>query len=127
MERVTGIGGLFFKSQDPEGLARWYERHLGVTPPPASYDESSWWQAPGPTVFAAMNADSEHFGRPENTWAVTFRVQDLAAMVVQLERAGITVSIDPETYPNGRFAELSDPEGNPIQLWQAAGADLRGP
>lgn len=72
-------------------------------------------------------ADSNHFGRPEQQWTVTFRVDDLDAMVEQLQGAGITVTVDPEEYPNGRFAALHDPEGNPIQLWQAAGADLRGP
>jgi predicted enzyme related to lactoylglutathione lyase len=49
---------------------------------------------------------------------INFRVRDLGAMVAQLKRAGIAVEVDPEMYPNGRFARLQDPEGNPIQLWQ---------
>ncbi len=56
-------------------------------------------------------------------WAINFRVTDLDAMVEHLRSAAIGVDIDPETYPNGRFANLSDPEGNPVQLWQPAGAD----
>ena len=52
---------------------------------------------------------------------------DLDAMCGQLRNAGIDVTVDPQEYPNGRFAELKDPEVNPIQLWQPAGADLRGP
>ena len=127
MERVTGIGGLFFRAQDPGRLAAWYATHLGVDPAPESYETSSWWQQPGPTVFAAMPADSDHFGGPDRSWSVNFRVADLDAMVTQLRSAAVHVDVDPEVYPNGRFASLRDPEGNVVQLWQAAGADLRGP
>lgn len=126
MERVTGIGGVFFRSTDPEKLTAWYATHLGIDPPPMSYDVSSWWQEPGPTVFAAMPADSEHFGTAENSWSINFRVDDLDAIVRQLRGAGIDVDIDGENYPNGRFASLRDPEGHSIQLWQPAGADLKG-
>lgn len=123
MERVTGVGGVFFRAHDPERLARWYAEHLGVDGPPASYEESSWRQQAGPTVFAAMPADSEHFGSSGQQWAVNFRVEDLDAMVTQLLEAGIAVDVHSEVYPNGRFADLDDPEGNPVQLWEPAGAD----
>ena len=125
MERVSGIGGLFFRAQDPERLGTWYATHLGVEPAPQSYDESSWWQQSGPTVFAAMPADSDHFGGPDRSWSVNFRVADLDAMVRQLRGAGVDVDVDREEYPNGRFASLHDPEGNALQLWQPAGADIR--
>jgi predicted enzyme related to lactoylglutathione lyase len=123
MERVSGIGGFFFASSDPSGLGQWYEEHLGVTPPPQSYDTPPWWQEQGPTVFAGMDHDSPALA-PGRVWAVNFRVRNLDAMVAQLEAAGIHVERDPEEYPNGTFAGLHDPEGNPIQLWQPAGADL---
>jgi len=127
MERVTGIGGVFFRAREPGRLADWYADNLGVDPAPESYEVSSWRQQAGPTVFAAMQADSEHFGRPEQAWSVNFRVADLDAMVFQLRTAGVPVEVDPEAYPNGRFASLQDPEGNPIQLWQPDGADRSGP
>lgn len=123
MERVTGVGGVFFRARDPERLTRWYSEHLGVDPPPASYEMSSWRQQAGPTVFAAMPTDSEHFGDRTQQWAVNFRVDDLDAMVAQLSEAGIVVDVHAESYPNGRFADLHDPEGNPVQLWEPAGAD----
>ena len=123
MERVTGIGGLFFRAQNPDALADWYETHLGVRRVPGSYEEGSWWQEAGPTVFAPFAHDTDYFGRPEQAWMVNFRVVDLDAMAAQLRSAGIAVDIDPEAYPNGRFARIEDPEGNPIQLWEAAGAD----
>ncbi len=68
-----------------------------------------------------------HFGAAAQSWAINFRVRDLDAMVEQLRGDGIHVEVDPETYPNGRFASLHDPEGNPIQLWQPVGTDLHSP
>ncbi len=120
MERVTGIGGVFFRARDPEALARWDAEVLGVPPPPPTYDDPDWRQVAGPTVWTPMPGDSEHFGRPEQAWSINFRVRDLDAMVAQLRRAGVPVETDPEEYPNGRFAATADPEGNPIQLWQPA-------
>lgn len=86
--------------------------------PPPTYDERPWWQDAGPTVFAPFSDDTDFFGRDEQTWMLNFRVRDLDAMVEELRAAGIDVEIDPELYPNGRFARLADPEGNPIQLWE---------
>lgn len=123
MEKVDGIGGLFFRSADPAGLADWYERHLGVKKTPDSYDEKSWWQETGPTVFAPFEAETDHFDRAKQ-WMVNFRVSDMDAMVTQLTAAGIEVTVAPETYPNGRFAHLFDPEGHKIELWEPAGNDL---
>lgn len=123
MESVTGIGGVFFRARDPEQLTRWYAEHLGVAAPPESYGESSWRQEAGPTVFAALPARSEHFRSDAQQWAINFRVRDLDAMVAQLREAGVVVDVDAENYPNGRFADLLDPEDNPVQLWEPAGAD----
>jgi glyoxylase I family protein len=120
MERVTGIGGFFFRSRDPEALKAWYQERLGVTTVPESYDDEPWRQQEGVTVFAPFELGSEMIGPPEHTWMINFRVDDLDAMVEQLRAAGETVAVDPETYPNGRFAELRDPEGNGIQLWEPA-------
>lgn len=118
MEKVTGIGGFFFKATDPKALAEWYERHLGVTRTPTSYSEQPWEQEKGVTVFGPFSADTKYFGRPAQQWMINFRVRDLDAMVAQLKRAGIAVEVDAQMYPNGRFARLADPEGNPIQLWE---------
>ena len=120
MERVQGIGGVFFRARDPAALAKWYETHLGVTRTPTSYEEQPWVQDAGPTVWGPFPADTDYFGRPEQGWMINFRVRDLDAMVRQLQKADIEVKVDPETYPNGRFARLHDPEGNPIELWEPA-------
>jgi len=123
MERVTGIGGLFIRANDPGKLAEWYEEHLGVTRSPTSYEDEPWQQEQGPTIFAPFENDTEFFGRPSQSWMINFRVNDLDAMVKQLEMAGIEVEVDKAEYPNGRFARLLDPESNPIQLWQPKTSD----
>ena len=118
-ERVLGIGGFFFRSDDPDRVSRWYEEHLGVGIPPPSYEEEVWTQERGPTVFAPFgteHADSPHLGAAG--WGLNFRVADLDAIVAQLREAGLDVEVDPEVYPNGRFAQLHDPEGNAVQLWE---------
>jgi glyoxylase I family protein len=119
MERVDGIGGFFFKAADPKRLSRWYSEHLGVGTPPDSYDGPVWMQAAGPTVFAPFgpeHADSPYLG--PTGWGINFRVPDLDAMVAQLRAAGLEVEVDAEVYPNGRFAQVTDPEGNAVQLWE---------
>ncbi len=75
------------------------------------------WQEAGPTAFAPFPADSDYFAR-EQRWMINFRVRNLGAMVKQLQAAGVAVKVDPEEYPNGRFARVHDPEGNPIELWE---------
>ncbi len=117
MEQVTGIGGVFFRSENPATLAAWYEQHLGITPVPASYDQLPWMQEAGPTVFAPFERETEYFGNQLQNWMINFRVSDLAKMVAQLREAGIDI-IDEQELPNGRFARLHDPEGNPIELWE---------
>ena len=120
IEKVTGIGGFFFRAQDPKALGRWYQQHLGISLTPASYEDSVWQQEAGPTVFAPFEETSDYFGDTHKFWMVNFRVRDLDKMAAQLQAAGIEIKIDPQPYPIGRFARIHDPEGNPIELWQPA-------
>ncbi len=118
MARVTGIGGLFFRAADPEGLAVWYATHLGIERVPTDYDTEPWTQDGGPTIFAPFPQDTGYFGDRAQQWMLNLRVDDLDGVVARLRAAGIEVRIEPEPYPNGRFARLTDPEGNPVELWQ---------
>jgi glyoxylase I family protein len=117
-ERVDGIGGFFFKAKSPKALAQWYSDHLGVSTTPQGDGQEPWTQAAGPTAFQPFNENTKYFGRAEQMFMLNFRVRNLDAMVAQLRRADIKVDVDSQTYPNGRFARLVDPEGNPIQLWE---------
>ncbi len=116
MERVTGIGGVFLRSSDPDALAGWYSTHLGL-----DTGMSIWTQAAGPTVFSPFRQDSDYF--PERQQAMlNFRVANLDAMIAQLRAADIAVETraewdDPQI---GRFARIHDPDGNAIELWEPA-------
>jgi glyoxylase I family protein len=118
MEKVTGIGGLFFRAKDPEGLGSWYQQHLGITLAPTSDHQPVWEQEAGPTVLSPFPETTDYFGDASKMWMLNLRVRDLDKMAAQLKDAGIEVKIDPQTYAIGRFARLHDPEGNPIELWQ---------
>ena len=121
MEKVDGIGGFFFRSKNPGELAKWYADNLGISLVPKDYDTPAWETAAGTTVFAPFEENSEFFGRMSQQWMINFRVKNLDAMVAQLRANGIEVDVDKEEYPNGLFATLKDPEGNPIQLWEPDG------
>jgi len=124
MEKVTGIGGLFFRAHDPKALGLWYQQHLGISLTPSSEGGSVWEQEAGPTVFAPFPETTKYFGDAQKAWMVNFRVRDLEKMAAQLQAAGIEVKIYPED-STGRFARLHDPEGNPIELWQPKVPDTK--
>ena len=93
MQKVDGIGGVFFRARDPAALSQWYAQHLGVDP---VTQEGPWQQAGGPTVFAPFPEDTDYFSRAGQAFMLNFRVNDLAAMIAQLEHAGIEVETNPE-------------------------------
>lgn len=115
MATVTGIGGFFFRAADPQGLAAWYEKHLGIS----DISREVWKQQAGPTVFAPFSRDTDYFGRAGQQWMINFRVDDLDAAMADLKAAGIAVETRAEWDSEvGRFCRIHDPEGNPIELWQ---------
>lgn len=115
MERVQGIGGAFFRAKDPTALARWYAEHLGIDN--QLEGETLWWQAKSPTVFSPFPADTSMWSS-DRQWMLNFWVRDLDAMTAQLRGAGITVEDEQTEAGAGRFAHITDPEGNRIQLWE---------
>ena len=96
---------------------------FGVDPLPGDYGTTPWQSAGGTVVCAPFPADTDYLDRREQGFMVNFRVRvrDLDRMVAQLETAGIAVRRDPETYPEGRFARIHDPNGNPVELCAPAG------
>ena len=121
---VQGIGGLFFRANDPDALTAWYREHLGVGAGCAAGEEgppSDWfWNAAGgPTVFAPFRAETDYFPAAKQ-WMLNLRVTALDALIVDLERAGIAVETRAEwdSPDTGRFARIDDPEGNAIELWE---------
>ncbi len=125
MKRVLGIGGIFFKARDPEALAAWYARHLGL-------EVEDWGgvvfrpEAEAATeprresylTWSPFPADTEYFAPSAQPFMINFRVAELDELVKLLRAAGVTVEENPEASEFGRFAWVMDPEGNRVELWE---------
>lgn len=119
MERVTGIGGIFFKARDPERLKAWYCEHLGLPVDEHGYVNFTTKDDPGPsTVWQPFKSDTKYFAPSEASFMVNFRVRDLRAMLAQLRAAGATVDDKVQDEGYGKFGWVMDPEGNRIELWE---------
>ena len=122
---VQAIGGFFFRASDPDGLAAWYKQHLGVgggcaAEGAAEADQWSWQTLGGPLVFAPFKADTDYFAA-DKAFMLNLRVTQIDSLLESLRAAGIAVETRVEwDQPGvGRFARIHDPEGNPIELWEA--------
>jgi predicted enzyme related to lactoylglutathione lyase len=113
-QRVSGIGGVFFRAQDPQALVSWYREHLGV---PVSEDGYVVFPESHDTHWVPFAADADYWPR-EQAAMVNFTVADLDAMLAQLRAAGVRVADEIEEMEFGRFGWAFDPEGNRIELWQ---------
>ncbi|MFT3884188.1 MAG: VOC family protein [Flavobacteriales bacterium] len=112
---VTGIGGLFFRSDDHKVLARWYHQHFGINDAENGY---VWQQDAGPTVFSPFKRDTDHFGSDKQPFMLNLRVQDIDGLLKKLEAAGVRIDPKRMNEDYGRFAWVYDPEGNKIELWE---------
>jgi predicted enzyme related to lactoylglutathione lyase len=117
MERVLGIGGVFFRAADNRALAEWYREHLGIEPAPDFVGAVFSAHDGDETVWAPFENETTYFGDTGQQLMVNYRVRDLDAMVDQLRSADVGVERIEET-PNGRFAWANDPEGNRFELWE---------
>ncbi len=119
MERILGIGGVFFKARDPKALAAWDGEHLGVSVESGQTHGVVTSSAAGEqTVWSTFPADTAYFGPGPALFMVNYRVRDLDAMLAQLRAAGAQVEDRVEEYDYGRFGWATDPEGNRFELWQ---------
>ncbi len=121
---VTGVGGLFFRSTDPEALSAWYKTMLGIgggcsADTQAPPNEWVWNTLGGPTVFAPFKADTDYFPA-DKAFMLNLRVDDLDAVLAPFRERGLEIITDPswDDPATGRFARVHDPEGNPIELWE---------
>ena len=121
---ILGIGGVFFRAQDPDALNEWYRKHLNVgagcnADAIGPVDEWSWTTIGGPTVFAPFKADTDYFPA-DKQYMLNLRVSGIEALLADLRAAGIEVQTKPEwdSPEVGKFARIHDPEGNPIELWE---------
>jgi predicted enzyme related to lactoylglutathione lyase len=119
--RVTGIGGVFIRSDDPKGLAAWYREHLGMVVTTAGEPDPdgnwSWTQEAGDTAFAMFPRDSDYFTADRQVM-LNLRVDGLEALLSRLEAAGVAISHRETMEGVGSFVRVHDPEGNPLELWE---------
>jgi len=121
MERVTGIGGIFFKSDDPAKLCRWYQKHLGIQAEPPHGTMFEWKQndgRPGGTAWSIFPRDTKYFDPSRVPFMVNYRVDDLDALLEALRAEGVWIDPKREDSDYGRFAWIMDPDGNRIELWE---------
>jgi catechol 2,3-dioxygenase-like lactoylglutathione lyase family enzyme len=129
MKRVTGIGGIFFKSENHQQLYDWYEKHLGIQRDSHGQGASFPWRElrgadgsePGPegsTAWSIFPATTKYFGASKAGFMVNYRVDNLDALLEDLKKSGVEIDPHREEADYGRFAWITDPDGNRIELWE---------
>ena len=122
MQRVTGIGGVFFKADDPESMYQWYEKHLGIKRE-HGYVGFKWRgdadpEEHGITTWSIFKRDSKYFDPSTAPLMLNYRVDDLDGLLEALKAEGVRIDPKREDADYGRFAWIFDPEGNKIELWE---------
>jgi catechol 2,3-dioxygenase-like lactoylglutathione lyase family enzyme len=123
MARVTGIGGVFFKStSDNAALAAWYQKHLGMKLEDFGGAILRWpddtAEDRGLTVWHVAKPDSKWFSPSNSSFMINYRVDDLVELLAQLRADGVEIVSGPESHENGKFAWIMDPDGNKVELWE---------
>ncbi|WP_405199908.1 VOC family protein [Christiangramia sp. LLG6405-1] len=118
--RVTGLGGFFFKAKDPDATKSWYNQHLGLDTD--QYGCTFWWKDNQgndcSTQWSPMDHKTEYFQPSEKQFMMNFRVENLEELLKVLKTEGVEVVGEMETYDYGKFGWILDPEGNKIELWE---------
>ena len=119
-KRVTGLGGFFFKTKDPDNTKQWYKKHLGL--PVDDYGCSFWWKDNKgndcSTQWSPFKEDTKYFQPSEKQFMMNFRVENFHELIATLKEEGVTVVGEIEEYDYGKFGWILDPEGNKIELWE---------
>lgn len=119
-KRVTGLGGFFFKTKDPDKIKQWYKNHLGLDTD--RYGCTFWWKdAAGKdcsTQWSPMNEDTNYFRPSKSSFMMNFRVENLTELLQALEHEGVTIIGEIEEYDYGKFGWILDSDGNKLELWE---------
>ncbi|SKC49536.1 VOC family protein [Ohtaekwangia koreensis] len=119
MKRVTGIGGIFFKSEDPKKMKEWYAAHLGIQEVFKWTDiEKPEAKEPAQTIWSPFKNDTTYFSPSDKPYMFNYRVENLAELLRVLKEEGVTVIGEMQEFPYGKFGWILDPEGNKIELWE---------
>src|SRR6266481_3801233 len=124
MQRVTGIGAVFFKAANSDSLYAWYEKHLGIKQEfPGQGAMFTWRDAADPektgmTIWSIFPETTKYFDPSKSTFMINYRVENLDALLEVLRAEGVEIDPKREDHEYGRFAWIMDPEGNKIELWE---------
>ena len=122
MKKVTGIGGIFFKTKDPKKIKDWYNKNLGlVTNEYGSVFEFRDADVPEKTAYAVWSPfkeDTDYFNPSAKDFMINYRVENIEKLVAELREAGVTICDEIESYEYGKFVHILDPENNKIELWE---------
>ncbi|MCL5246663.1 VOC family protein [Cellulophaga sp. 20_2_10] len=120
MKRVTGLGGFFFKTEDPDKIKQWYKDRLGLDTD--QYGCTFWWKDKegndGTTQWSPMKNDTTYFEPSTSSFMMNFRVHNLVELLDVLKAEGVTVIGEIEEYSYGKFGWVLDPDGNKLELWE---------
>ena len=122
MTKVTGIGGIFFKCDDPKKMNEWYAKNLGL--PQEQYGTIFKWRyaddpaKEGQTVWSPFAKDTKYFEPSAKDFMINYRVENIEELVAQLKEDGVTIIDEIQTYDYGKFVHILDPEGNAVELWE---------
>jgi len=122
MKKVTGIGGIFFKSADPEKIKNWYHQNLGLVID--AYGSSfEFRNAINPSEinylqWSPFKEDTNYFEPSKKEFMINYRVENLDSLLKELQKEGVTICDEIESYDYGKFIHIMDPDGNKIELWE---------
>jgi len=121
-KRVTGIGGIFFKTKEPDKTKAWYSKHLGIaTDNYGAGFKSRQWDKPQDSQYlqwSPMQEDTKYFTPSKMPYMINYRVDDIEWLVQELRKEGVTICDEIESFDYGKFVHILDPEGNKIELWE---------
>ena len=120
--RVTGVGGIFFKSEDPDKIKAWYQENLGLDTDNWGTN-FEWFQGRDPskkgfTQWSPSSKKSKHFEPSKKDFMINYRVVHLEQLLDELRQKGVTILDSVEVFEYGKFVHILDNEGNKIELWE---------
>jgi len=124
MKKVTGLGGVFFKSDNPQVMNEWYAKNLGL--PTSDYGTTFEWREAddaskkGSTTWCTFPQNAQHFNPSVKPFMINYRVENLVELVDELKKENVTIVDEIAVYDYGKFVHILDPEGNIIELWEPA-------
>jgi predicted enzyme related to lactoylglutathione lyase len=122
MKKVTGIGGVFFKTDNPEKIREWYQKHLGLIT--TQWGATFFWHPTdnishlARTEWSPFKKDTDYFNPSDKPFMINYRVENLTALLEQLKQEGVEIVGEMQEFDYGKFAWIMDPDGNKLELWE---------